>query len=282
MLIYLTLLICLLHISMSTNNTTSCTQCWMLSKEPDIDCLSHHLCTKSNYTYKDTINTKYDFFHESSCQALQKKNITKMIFIGDSYIRHIFQGFNINLSGNYINGGTRSNNINCLNHGQFREKAYGCSNTFFNATLCNGKVKLVLNQRQNVSIDLGRLLPVHTSSPGTIVFYSVGNHPLYRGRKRYGVHNASHTTPVLYKNYCNPKIKKTNTFTNGLKNVQWISTHRRLFGYFPDESDTRIKQFNTDMKTYIQHNCPTMGDIDVYNMTDALLKTSMILNKILL
>lgn len=292
--------------SFAVNVTTSiipnCTQCWVPSLQPDVDCISHHLCTKDNYIYKETIDTQYDLFKETACEALQKKNVTGIAFLGDSYIRHIFQGFIITLSGNYHNGATLSKDRKCLDEGQISEKK-GCSSMLFEAAMCNGTVSLNLYQKQDVSLKLNELITSY-SKKGAIVLYSVGNHPTARHVKRSGVHNATITASILYNNYCNPAVARYNKYV-GMKNVYWVSTHTRLFHYFEDETEERILEFNLEMRDYVEKHCPPMGYIDVYNMTDALvtnhynesltmtfdrvhwgfnvnlLKTSMILNRIL-
>ena len=110
----------------------------------------------------------------------------------------------------------------------------------------------------------------YTRIPGSIVLFSIGNHPISRGVKRLGVNNATTTSSVLAENYCNSKIEKYKFIKSGTKNMYWVSTHRRLKGYFDDETEPYIKTYNIDMRHFVEQNCPTMGYIDVYNMTDAL------------
>jgi hypothetical protein len=55
--------------------------------------------------------------------------------------------------------------------------------------------------------------------------------------------------------------------------VWWISTHRRVFNYYPDETPSRVLRYNNEMRTFVEQRCCNMlGFIDVFNMTNALME----------
>jgi len=75
-------------------------------------------------------------------------NITRVLFVGDSNVRHAYQAFAMSLSGDYDRGGVRQDApANCAGNGQFEQ--WPCRREVPSFDACGGSVRLELEWRQN-------------------------------------------------------------------------------------------------------------------------------------
>ena len=77
---------------------------WIKSTDPERECKELHLCNSDNRTYYLKDRTVPFFNNESACAMLEREGIKKIFFVGDSYMRQIFQSFVITLTGDYEEG----------------------------------------------------------------------------------------------------------------------------------------------------------------------------------
>jgi hypothetical protein len=86
---------------------------WKPSKNPEEECGNHFLCTPSNMSWQS--ETKF-YDHINGCDALLSHGIRKIYFHGDSFMRQMYQGLFITLSGNYRSGSMVSvkNTLSCI------------------------------------------------------------------------------------------------------------------------------------------------------------------------
>ena len=77
-------------------------------------------CTPSGYGYCPIINKYID--KNEACEEIKQRNLRKLCFIGDSYMRHTYEGMLLILSGDYEYGAmdiTGRNLAMCEGDGQF-------------------------------------------------------------------------------------------------------------------------------------------------------------------
>lgn len=246
---------------------------WTLSRDPSRECVHEFLCTPSNYTWygdSDSIseynasNPWIVYNSTTGCEALLKKGIRKIYFHGDSYMRQMYTGLFLLLSGNYKNGSLieSEESKTCEYHKQLYEKRCGVQLLNHYGFVCNGKVHLdpLLNGLNNLN---------HCSElDKNVILFSFGNHKTQSGNGgRWGVNNAT-IYKEFFEDYTCPGIREN---TNKLCNVYWVSTHYRLVTWFEDERPEVIQQFNEEMREFFDTNkCGSVGYIDVYNMTRQL------------
>ena len=85
-----------------------------------------HLCTPTKKTWIGShLYTIYD--NTTGCEALLNKGVTKIMFYGDSYMRHIYAAMLMTLNGNYKSGslGDPDNDKQCYWDRQFSDKGCG-------------------------------------------------------------------------------------------------------------------------------------------------------------
>lgn len=256
---------------------------WTLSVDPEKECVHEFLCTPTNLTYYGDAGGLYDpligstktyypskmwhtYNSTTGCQALIDKNITKITFHGDSYMRQIYTGMLILLKGNYRNGSLIQDpgSIGCEYYKQLYEKRCGVQQLNHDGRVCGGKVLLdpLFHGIQNL----------HFCSPTennhNIAVFSFGNHKTRSGNGgRWGVNNATIHQEMFSGSTC-PALSEP---PKNCK-VYWVSTHYRLISWFSDETVEVIKEFNEHMRNFFEERkCgKTTGYIDVYNMTAQL------------
>jgi len=89
-------------------------------------CRMMHLCTPTKHTWVgDHRYALYD--NVTGCEALLRKGVTKIMYYGDSYMRHIYAAMLITLNGNYKSGslGDPDNDKQCYWDKQFSDKSCG-------------------------------------------------------------------------------------------------------------------------------------------------------------
>lgn len=240
---------------------------WSKATDYEDECRNHFLCTGDGYTWKSNY-PNYKFYNSTTgCEALLKKGIKNINFRGDSYMRQIYSGLLITLSGDY-QFGSISNGTNfpkCSYHAQFYERNCGLRQLNHYGLTCNGKILL--------DPLLNGLASVGHCKEGLVELWSFGNHKL--GSGRYGVNNAT-AYVKSFEPVCHQIAQQENSMINGnVENhcsVWWISTHARRRAVFPDETPELVKKYNEEMrKHYDSGHCGKTNYIDVYNMTSLLL-----------
>jgi len=89
-------------------------------------CKTMHLCTPTKHTWVGS--HRYTVYNDTTgCDALLHKGVTKIMFYGDSYMRHIYAAMLITLNGNYKSGslGDPDNDKQCYWDKQFSDKGCG-------------------------------------------------------------------------------------------------------------------------------------------------------------
>jgi hypothetical protein len=229
------------------------------------DQCSHFLCTSKKETWAST-NPKFKFYNATTgCEALLKKNITQIHFHGDSYMRQIYSAMLITLLGDYKYGSIRDGKAfpQCAYHMQFNEKTCGLKELNHYGWICDKKILLdpLLNGFDNL----------RECKPGYVKLWSFGNHKL--GPSRFGVNDAKAYSSSFDRSIC-PQIRDAvarnefDGFRDKSCQVFWVSTHYRIIGWFDDEKEEVVKNFNTGMRSYFDSGrCGPINYIDVYNMT---------------
>merc|ERR1711871_57130 len=117
-------------------------------------------------------------------------------------------------------------------------------------------------------------------SHGSLIFYSVGNHPL-GDRWRSSVNNyIDYQNKFKSKgNLCdtnkqtNPYLGPEQSGLNKRCSLWWVSTHYRMHAYWGEETPERVEEYNDHMKTFFNdRKCGTVNTIDVHDMTACLAK----------
>jgi hypothetical protein len=245
-------------------------------------CENRFMCTRNNLTWIPKYHNVI-FDHKTACKALIDKGIKKILFYGDSFMRHIYGGMLISLNGDY-KGGSLANlttSSECAYHNQFEKRCVHALNHY--GSVCDGKVHLdpLLTESDFRFSALN-----DCSSKGTVALWSFGNHKL--GSNRYGVNNATAHSEIFTKEPC-PKIKERDQLKlekeklilerDHVKreevnncSIWWVSTHYRMKAWFGDESPEIIKDYNIGMRKFMDSGqCGEVNYIDVYNMTARLI-----------
>jgi hypothetical protein len=232
---------------------------------------NRYMCSPSNLTFlPDYANTLFDM--KSGCKALIDKNISTILFYGDSFMRQIYAGMLITLNGDYEGGSLANLTLtpHCAGMNQFNEKGCGTRSLNHEGRVCDGKVFLdpILS-----GFEIGAV-----SHPGRVALWSVGNYKTSRASARHGVNNATAYQELFETDIC-PKISARNSSRNTTASrqdgeVYWVSTHYRLRPIFvDDENNPYIKDYNLNMRKYFDEGL-RCGDnvnyIDVYNVSASL------------
>ena len=265
---------------------------WSKSKDPDRECMQLHLCTPKNMTYylKDRPMGFYD--SESACAMLEREGIKKIFFVGDSYMRQIFQSFVITLTGDYKEGSVplyfrgKKHRTHCQWQTQFTHR--NCSDEeggFPPREACvnnpSGPIKLIQYKEYYYSME--NLDHCKNEKNATITLWSEGNHPV--GKPRQSVNNYESYQAKYMNDFC-PVNKRERPFVPGAGtgphgvfsgpcSIWWVSTHYRLKAYWPQEIPMRVEEFNQYMRMFFEdgNSCGDINYIDVYNMTMQLATT---------
>ena len=249
---------------------------WEASAAPQLDCERRFLCTSQNKTWVSDKAVQFD--HVSGCKALLRKGILRILFHGDSFMRQIYAGMLITLSGNYVNGSIadtqfarQTGSAACVYHKQFYEKKCGVRQLNHRGIVCDGKILLdpVLTGIDN--------LGACSAQNGTVALFSFGNYKI-GGSGRHGVNNATAYGEFFKRTIC-PHIKGRSAYETEAEkvcSVWWVSTHARLRAYYPDEVPETIDSYNKGMRGFYEDraNCGHVNYIDVFNMTASLIKTT--------
>mmetsp|Transcript_5209 Transcript_5209/g.11377 ORF Transcript_5209/g.11377 Transcript_5209/m.11377 type:complete len:314 (-) Transcript_5209:254-1195(-) len=275
------LVLCLLLILAETRGLVSfeATGEWVPASPGDCEQL---MCTPSNLTWSGDYNQTY--YNNTTGDLLVSKGVRKVFFSGDSYLRHIFQALLITLRGDFQFGSLAKEfhtQEKCGYREQFQHKE--CSKVGYGSTdnrLCDNRIEFVADfLRPPWPADGGGPQMECAKEEGSVVLMSHGNHPL--NHRMVSVNN-----PVMYQAYLNTtdrlcELKQANRdkWTGEIAPPHacshwWVSTHQRVKAYFATEMPENVRYFNEHMRSYFdsQASCGWFNYIDVFNMTQALIK----------
>lgn len=229
-----------------------------------------YMCTsgKKSFIPNDPDFVYYD--NNTACAKLIEKGISLITFYGDSYQRQLYAGLLITLKGDYQYGSLadHSKNPTCEYHKQFYEKKCGVLQLNHYGSVCGGKILLdpLLTGIDNLNGCLGR--------KGALLIWSFGNHRL--GPNRYGVNNATAYSKHFGDGVCKDIHKNAEEIDGSYDkpcSIWWASTHFRRIGWFPDEKEDVVKDYNVGMRHFFDSkSCGNVNYVDMYNMTMALVK----------
>lgn len=263
-----TALVCyvVLMISIATTafKTVSHTSIGTWSNATEEEC-SHFLCSPKKETWRP-IDPDFRFYNSTTgCEALLRKNITHIHFNGDSYMRQMYSAMLITLLGDFQYGSIKNHTATpkCSYHRQFHEKTCGLKELNFAGWVCDRKVLLnpMLYGYDNFN----------ECHPGHVKLWSFGNHKL--GPARFGINDAKAYSGHYERILC-PKVRDAanrkhfdGSYANSCQ-VFWVSTHYRIVGWFDDEKEPIVHEFNRGMREFFDSGkCGPINYIDVYNMT---------------
>jgi hypothetical protein len=230
------------------------------------------MCSSNHKTWVPN-NPNFKFYDErTGCAALLRKNISLIEFYGDSYLRQLYAGLLITLNGDYQYGSlsNQSKSQECEYNKQFYEKKCSVRQLNHHGLVCDGKILLdpLLTGIDNLRQCSGK--------KGTVLLWSFGNHKL--GAYRYGVNNATAYQDFFRNGICKHVVEKSeNEEIDGsfqkACSLWWVSTHFRRVGFFPDEKEDVVREYNLGMRHFFDsRSCGLVNYIDTYNMTSELVK----------
>jgi hypothetical protein len=213
-------------------------------------------CTPDGYVY----GFSSYFSQADACNALKTKNLKKIFFVGDSFVRHAYEAFLNILTGNFLTGAYDFNTqvpLMCHADGQFEEST------------CRHYVsggKLVCDDSIEVSLSYGawpRISYLLPQRPDIIV-WGVGNHPIDGNYStRHGVYNASVVSsevllPMCHDELIRDMLRKTK--------VLWLLQHFRLIDFHEDESVESVRTYNLQTCKVMRDQC-AIKSVDVWTPT---------------
>lgn len=251
------------------------------SQDPDRECGHLRLCTPKNLTFHLFQGTPREapLDHISGCAVLERSGVHTLYFSGDSYMRHIFLGLYYTLSGNYTEG------VNLKNSVSFKVTKDSIGIRQVCPQNGNGKgVKMVgdrfMDEGREVEKTLNFCDNQEQDGGGSLILYSVGNHPLNE-QWRSSVNNFIDYQNKLKSddNLCannkivNPYSGPHQSGLNKSCSLWWVSTHYRMHAYWGEETPERVQEFNEHMKNFFSaKKCGNVNTIDVHDMTACLSK----------
>lgn len=197
-----------------------------------------------------------------------RNNITRVLFVGDSNVRHAYQAFAMSLNGDYERGSVRPDAPQrCTGNGQFEQAP--CRREVPSFDACGGSVRLDLEWRQN---DHWYMLhpDLHSRSRAdVIVWYTVPPHsPALggdivhgRARKHYGNCSASALENVVLSRVCTPETLRQ------LPPVLVLSPHLPLH----DTDPITLEAYSRRAAQMLRDQC-NFVPVDVYTLTAALVR----------
>lgn len=237
---------------------------WAQEPIPEI-CYEQYLCTPSGLRWVPSSGA-FLWTQQRACAAFESSGVNRILFSGDSYMRHFYEALVLLLTNNYKNGAISSPS-SCFYGHQFSEK--NCRNYVPQSmVVCDNHLLLKFEDWQN--------LKSACDKNTTWFIWSLGNHPVSTRPGREGINNAE----AYIQDFTGAGVCLQNqTFACELF---WMSTHNRLREGSPGYNETRetyaqVEEYNIKMRTYMESDkCGTnIHYVDVFNMTKDLVRNHM-------
>lgn len=212
-------------------------------------------CTPSGLIWEGypTIQSNID-----PCAILAGKRI---LFVGDSFVRHAFVAFVLWLSDDYTAGALQSpHDIDCEGPGQFTEKK--CREQLKDTVqVCRGQVSLTIRNGKWPTMLADDI------SNNDYVVWGGGNHPVEGAYKaRLGVNNAK----VIQKYIITPTCRAMPRGAATGAKVVWLNTHARLTNRHKDETRHVLQAYHDGMPAVLAKKCNITKIASVWDLTTAL------------
>ena len=212
-----------------------------------------------------------------ACARLAHANIGKLLFVGDSYVRHAYEGMLLMLTGDFssgaLNAGSADEHPECLGDGQFEEVA--CRHHVKTSdTLCDGHVTVALKYGAAPA-------PDEDDSQWDVIVWGVGNHPVDGNyTTRLGINDAAVYADHMFRRLCHPDTglsfmrhdgRLDTRSPHSTRKVFWMSSHCRSAARFNDEQDAKVHRYVVESSRHLWKLCgvPT---IDTYTLTSNLVR----------
>lgn len=214
-----------------------------------------HTCTRSGLCFRRTSSDQ-----RHACSLLQNK---RLLFCGDSYVRHAYEGLALILTGDYSNGAI-PHDPECADEAQFEEK------------VCRLRVPhqihacgVELHLRYDAWCEISPVDATHYDA----IIWGFGNHPVNGDYGTfYGVHDAAVVRSSKLERLCNAADFRAST---GPKTV-FLNNHCRqddalMHQQHPHSTNARVRQFVLSTTAHLHDICNITRYIDTYNMTRQLI-----------
>ena len=240
--------------------TTEATGAWTR----DLSYCARHAfaCTPSGLYYKEVRETTERYnSSEKLCAALEARKLRRILFCGDSFVRHAFEGFLLILTGDYGHGAmTDDAQRECVGESQFEEK-YCRHKVATHKRVCG--VDVTLSGHAFCHLDAGSQIGAND-----VVVWGFGNHPYDMNYDLMrGVYDAHALVDAVFKPLC------SRPGFNASK-VIYLHNHARLDTRdFPHQTVAGIRKFATDVGPLLEKWCGISNTVDAYNLTSTLVHT---------
>ncbi|KAL1508386.1 hypothetical protein AB1Y20_004496 [Prymnesium parvum] len=223
---------------------------------------------------------------KEACSVLAKSNITEVVLIGDSLLRHLYLALNLVFSGltSYANGVRRG----CRASDAFVDGP--CGHATSNATWCGGVVKADFTDRRWYGGKMGHL-PLIEVPQGRLILHGIGSHPVIRNasidlnnstvKKQSGLgtyslwaYQSKQNFPAQRDFWWNSTCSKRQKVIGqaqgrSMGQVIWIPPHfKAAIGRYDDSNDRGIR-FAEETANYFEHDCGGIPTLDFTEPTRA-------------
>ena len=233
---------------------------------------SKYHCTPSRYRYSP-LDVLFDM--NSSCALFQRLNITRVLSIGDSYLRHFHVALKLVLSNDYVTGGTNGQPVpSCLvddGQGQFAEKdCRGYVAT--SGTFCEERLTVDVHASEHPNFD------AQQTQEYDLIVWGHGNHVYFNDPSQ----------PKLDKECFNPlgrtgtmdwEYHKTNVFPaacgwhkqgNYKARIFWFPPHQTLRDEGGEDCPKNRRRFAQETATTVKDICGVETFMEQFTLTDEL------------
>jgi len=230
-----------------TSNATVTGDAWLPSNDAEGTCRD---CTPSGLRW--TAMRK----HPCPCEVLSGRRI---LFVGDSYVRHAYVAFILWLSGDYAAGALRADHDEiCEGEGQFEEK------------VCRGQLS------RNVTVPCGVTVALKYGtwpkpdredlSNNDYIVWGVGNHPLDGDYEtKMGVNDAYVAQHLYFRRRACKDLPRAEMADK----VVFLRTHVRQTGGKSEDRET-LQSYHDDIPSVLLNECGITRTASVWNATEAL------------
>jgi len=195
------------------------------------------------------------------CERLRGKQV---LFCGDSYIRHAYEGLALVLSGNYSHGALLPNaSPSCADEAQFDER--GCRlQVSHHIQTC-----AALTLRYDAWCELDP----STDDKYDWIVWGFGNHPVDGNyNTRNGIHNAVVVRRERLHAICGRAGFRAMAHKVIVLNNHYRQDDERMTKEYPDSTNQKIAVFNHQMQQFLHEDCGITRVVDTYAMTRELVQ----------